>query len=88
MTQLFPENTVHCSWGLTASIPSNRLKKGFPGGSALKESAYNAGDLGLTPGQEDSLVKEMATHSSILTWEIQWTEEQGGATVHEELNTT
>ena len=54
----------------------------------MQENAYNSGDLGLIPGQEDSLVKEMATHSSILTWEIQWTEEQGGATVHEELNTT
>ena len=27
---------------------------------------------------EDSLEKEMATHSSILTWEIPWTEELGG----------
>ena len=26
-------------------------------------------------GQEDSLEKEMATHSSILAWEISWTEE-------------
>jgi len=26
-------------------------------------------------GQEDPLEKEMATHSSILTWEIPWTEE-------------
>ena len=30
-------------------------------------------------GQEDILEKEMATHSSILTWEeIPWTEEPGG----------
>ena len=29
-------------------------------------------------GQEDSLEKEMATHSSILAWEIPWTEEPGG----------
>ena len=29
-------------------------------------------------GQEDPLVKEMATHSSILAWEIPWTEEPGG----------
>jgi len=28
--------------------------------------------------QEDPLEKEMATHSSILTWEIPWTEEPGG----------
>ena len=29
-------------------------------------------------GQEDSLEKGMATHSSILAWEIPWTEEPGG----------
>ena len=29
-------------------------------------------------GQEDPLEKEMATHSSILAWEIAWTEEPGG----------
>ena len=36
---------------------------------------------------EDPLEKKMATHSSILAWEIlwtdfPWTEEPGGATVH------
>ena len=29
-------------------------------------------------GQEDSLQKEMATHSSILAWRILWTDEPGG----------
>ena len=29
-------------------------------------------------GREDPLEKEMATHSSILAWEILWTEEPGG----------
>ena len=28
-------------------------------------------------GREDPLEKEMATYSSILTWEIPWTEESG-----------
>ena len=28
-----------------------------------------------SPGPEDPLEKEMATHSSILAWEISWTEE-------------
>ena len=28
-------------------------------------------------GQEDSLEREMATHSSIFAWEIPWTEEPG-----------
>ena len=29
-------------------------------------------------GQEDSVEKEMATHSTILAWRIPWTEEPGG----------
>ena len=29
-------------------------------------------------GQEDPLVKEMATHSIILAWRIPWTEEPDG----------
>ena len=33
---------------------------------------------GSIPGQEDLLEKEMAIHSSILAWEIPWTEEPGG----------
>ena len=32
-------------------------------------------------GRDDPLEKEMATHSSILTWEIPCTEDPGGATV-------
>ena len=35
-----------------------------------------------SPGQEDPLEKEMATHSSIHARKILWTEEPGGATVH------
>ena len=31
-----------------------------------------------SPGQEDPLEEEMATHSSILAWNIPWTEEPGG----------
>ena len=29
-------------------------------------------------GQEDPLEEEMAIHSSIVAWKIQWTEESGG----------
>ena len=29
-------------------------------------------------GRENPLEEEMATHSSILAWEIPWTEETGG----------
>ena len=31
-----------------------------------------------SPGREDPLEKEMATRSSVLAWEIPWTEEPGG----------
>ena len=30
-----------------------------------------------SPGQEDPLEEEVATHSSLLAWEIPWTEELG-----------
>ena len=49
-------------------------KGGFPGGSVVKNPPANAGDM----GQEDPLKKEMATYSSILAWEIPWTEAAGG----------
>ena len=55
--------------------------KGFPGSSAVKESAHNAGDMGLqvqSLGWEDPLEKEMTTNYSILAWEIPQTEEPGG----------
>ena len=51
---------------------------GFPGGSDGKESACNAGDLGSILGLGKPLEKGMATHSSIPTWKIPWTEEPGG----------
>ena len=38
--------------------------QGFLCGSAGKESAYNAGDLGLLPDWEDPLEKGKGTHSS------------------------
>ena len=59
---------------------------GSPDGSAVKKKylpakAGDTRDLGLIPvwslGQEDPLEKEMATHYSILAWEIPWTEKPG-----------
>ena len=47
---------------------------GFPGGSDGKESACNAGDLGLIPWRKEW----MATHSNILAWRTPWIEEPGG----------
>ena len=44
----------------------------------VKNPPANAGDAVRSLGREDALEKEMATHSSILPWEIPWTEEPGG----------
>ena len=43
----------------------------------VKNPPANAGDAGLISGQEDSLEEEVTTHSSILAWDIPWTEEPG-----------
>ena len=40
-------------------------------------SAGDTEDTGSIPGQEDPLEEDMVTHSSILAWEIPWTEEPG-----------
>ena len=50
----------------------------FPGGSVVKNPSANAGEMQVQSLRwEDPLEKEMASHSSILVWEIPWTEEPG-----------
>ena len=48
----------------------------------VKNSLANAGDKRdgevQSMGWEDTLEKEMATHSSILAWKTPWTEEPDG----------
>ena len=51
--------------------------RGPPHWLSSKESAYKAGEAGLIPGAGRSPEEEMATYSSILAWEIPWTEEPG-----------
>ena len=50
---------------------------GFPGGQSVKNLPVMQETQVWFLGQEDSLEKEMATHSSILAWEIPWIEEPG-----------
>ena len=45
----------------------------------VKHPLASAGDGGSIPGWKDLLEKGMATHSSILAWEIPQTEEPGGS---------
>ena len=58
-----PQNTITCLKIFEF------FSLGFPGGSAGKEFACNAGNL----GWEESLEKGKVTHFSILAWRIPWT---------------
>ena len=52
---------------------------GFLSGSVVKNLPASAGDTGVQSlSREHLLEKEMATHSSILAWEISGAEELGG----------
>ena len=51
---------------------------GAPDALVVKNPPANAGDLVRSLDWEDSLEKEMATHSSVLAWRNPWTEEPGG----------
>ena len=57
--------------------------QGFLGGSIIKNTPAKQEIQVLSLGGEDPLEQEVATHSSVLAWEIPWTEEPGGLhTVH------
>ena len=55
---------------------------GLPCSLVVKNPLAYIGDTGLIPGLARSLEKEMATHSSILTWEIPLDRGAWWATVH------
>ena len=50
----------------------------FPAGSMVKNLPARQETWVRSLCREDPLEKEMETHSSILAWEITWTEEPGG----------
>ena len=55
------------------------MDQGLPWWLSCKESACQCRRREFSPWvrMSDPLEKEMATHSSILTWKISWTEEPG-----------
>ena len=55
----------------------NNNNNNKPGGSAVKNLPAMQETQVRFLDWEDPLKKEMATHSSILAWEIPWTEEPG-----------
>jgi len=61
------------------TIAEPKEDKLFPGKNWANEKPWTLLTIGVwSLGQKDSLEKRMATHSSILAWEIPWTEEPGG----------
>ena len=59
------------------------LHLGFPRSAVVKNLSAKQEMWVLSLGWEDPLKEEMTTYSSILAWEIPWTEEPGGLhTVH------
>ena len=44
----------------------------------LPANAGDARDVGSIPGWEDPWEEQMATHCSMLAWEIPWMDEPGG----------
>ena len=57
------------------------MQGGFPGVLVVKNSSANARDArggSSIPVSEDPLEEKIAAHSSVLAWEIPWTEEPGG----------
>ena len=61
---------------------------GFPGGLAVNHPPAKQETWVWSLGQEDALEEEMATHSSILAWEILWTEVGYSPWGHRESGTT
>ena len=59
-------------------MPCLIYTKVFPDASEVKNPPAKQEIWVEALGQEDPLEKGMVTHSSILAWEIPWTEEPGG----------
>ena len=68
------EHSVWCASHLVVSNNEQQL----PGGSVVKSPPAMQEMHVRSLSREDPLEKEMANHSSILAWEILWTEEPGG----------
>ena len=74
---IFNTDTFLGGGGMVYGIPST-LSMGFTSGTVVKNPPDRR-EMGVRSlCQEDPLVKEMATHSSIVAWRIPWTEELGG----------
>ena len=81
-----PQSGLTVEGRLLAAFPAAQgisvsFLKGFPGGTVVK-NPFAKQEMQETwvqsLGQEELLEEEMATHYSILAWQVPWTEEPGG----------
>ena len=70
--------TTHGQREFGRRINPTQSRMGSPNGSVVKNPPAKQEIRVRSLGQEDSLEKGMAAHSSILAWEIPRTEEPGG----------
>ena len=66
---------------ISIGINCPSTKKGFPGGSVVKNPPAMQETWVQSLGWEDPLAKRTATHSSILAWRTPWTEKPGRVAV-------
>ena len=66
---------MHTNLHVAVHVP---MRAWIPEGSVVKNPLPKQETWVQSLDQEDPLEEEMATHSSILTWAIPWTEEPGG----------
>ena len=79
------ENTITNISRMSKQTTVDSYKRGFLGSSAVKNLPVQ--EMWVPSlGREEPLEKEMATHSSILAWEILWKETVHGVT--KQLDTT
>ena len=70
--------TILLKWGRTLLRPCRPLSLGLPWWLRGQKNPPATQETWVRSlGWEDPLEEEMATHSSILAWEIPWTEEPG-----------
>ena len=70
MLQFMGSQRIRHDRAIELSLTELKLWLGFPGGSEVKASAWNAGDPGSIPGSGRSPGGGMATLSAIPAWRI------------------
>ena len=85
LIQELNQGLLHCRWihyqlsyqGRPILAPPGNLNVCFPSGSVVENLPAEQKKWVWSLSREDCMEKEMATHYSILAWEIPWAKERG-----------